>query len=1033
MPTPVQPPNARGLTAPPPPPLRAPDARADARREYTAAAAGGLYLDANYLQALPTYIDDVTRRMGGATYEQMLKDECVHSAFKTVVLSVLSEGVNVRPCVDDKDDKDFGTARDYTDECVAAFDQGGEGGDGLDLEHLASELLYSLATGWVAAEKVVGVLDGGRYDGLQCWESVRAKPRRNVTPVVDPFDRVHGYLCRMPGRALSQLQGQVVGDPTRLPNYLPADKFCHAAWDVREHDPRGQSILRPVYTRWYEKQQVGAEWLKHLAQFGSPWVVGKTAGATQGLPAVDTLGNATGDASDQVTPEQAFLNQILLFRNGGAIVVPNGWELTLLQVSNAGDAFLRKIDSCDRAITQGITLQTLATTEGEHQARAAAQVHQDTLGLVPGWVRRWLARLLTRSLVRPLVRMNHGDAAVLLAPVVKLEAAEKQDRPKLITAYAGAGWKFAPSQLPAVDEELGFEPRTPEEAQPPPVPVPSGVNGPGKPGQPASGTPAPSGQEPPPAAFAGGWDEAHHPRDAVGRFAAAAGAAVRAHVEANAGARTKDLHQSTARVLKDAIAGMRPKVRAEVDAMLPRAVARLAYLTGLPEKTFAPLLRGASSLAEVVLDHYRDQGRELLADIRNRFGRWQPEDAARALAGTFGAPTLDKDDVADAFDARTSRIVERYKDDRMPADGDLPPAEEEAAVDRVTREADQLESAVRAVLWATFNPPSAAAFAWDESQHPRGQPGNKGQFGPGGGGAGAEAAPAAMPPGADPGDRPKPPAAWESDAHIAAHGKAMAAAHDADPHVQALRAKEAAAVRAEAAARAVLRRPPPPAFAEAAAAATAASERVQKVRDALAHEARRSLFLSFGAPSGNRVTLRASVPNRGAQKENWDKAKAFLQDVMTKDGVGDRAVRVNATRGRAYAIANSIYTAKGDDVGVTVHEFGHTLEEESWVQGRVAAFREKRFDPAKDVPLSKAFPGYGFDKDEVGNPDDMHAAFGGDASLAAYAGKTYAGGHTELVSMGLEHLYRDPVRLAREDPEYFGLVVGILQRKGGGG
>lgn len=523
MPIPVQPPNARGLTAPPPPPLRAPAARADARREYAAAAAGGLYLDTNYLRALPSYIDDVTRRMGSLVYDQMLHDEAVHSAFRTVVLSVLSEGVNVRPCVDDKDDPDFKVASDYADECEAAFDQGGEDGDGLDLEHLASELLYSLATGWVAAEKVVGVIDGGRYDGLQCWQSIRAKPRRNLTPVVDPFNRLRGYLCRMPGLPLSQFQGQVLGDPTRLPNYLPADKFCHAAWDVREHDPRGQSILRPVYTRWYEKQQVAAEWLKHLAQFGSPWVVGKTAPGTQGLPAVDTLGNPTGEASDNVTPEQAFLNQILLFRNGGAIVVPAGWELNLLQVSNAGDAFLRKIDSCDRAITQGITLQTLATTEGEHQARAAAQVHQDTLGLVPGWVRRWLARLLTRSLTRPLVRMNHGDQAVRLAPLVKLEAAQQEDRAKLITAYTAAGWKFAPSQLPGVDEELGFEPRTPEEAQPPPPVPPPGAPPGGRPGAPpAPGTPP--GNPPPPAAFA---FDSNEPRDEAGKWTVGGGGVAR--------------------------------------------------------------------------------------------------------------------------------------------------------------------------------------------------------------------------------------------------------------------------------------------------------------------------------------------------------------------------------------------------------------------------------------------------------------------------------------------------------------------------
>ncbi len=61
----------------------------------------------------------------------------------------------------------------------------------------------------------------------------------------------------------------------------------------------------------------------------------------------------------------------------------------------------------------------------------------------------------------------------------------------------------------------------------------------------------------------------------------------------------------------------------------------------------------------------------------------------------------------------------------------------------------------------------------------------------------------------------------------------------------------------------------------------------------------------------------------------------------------------------------------------------------------------------------------------------MLDTFKGDANMAHYAGKTYEGSKaTEIVSMGLEMLYRDPAHFAKADPQYFSLMMGILQRKG---
>ena len=40
--------------------------------------------------------------------------------------------------------------------------------------------------------------------------------------------------------------------------------------------------------------------------------------------------------------------------------------------------------------------------------------------------------------------------------------------------------------------------------------------------------------------------------------------------------------------------------------------------------------------------------------------------------------------------------------------------------------------------------------------------------------------------------------------------------------------------------------------------------------------------------------------------------------------------------------------------------------------------------------------------------------------------RRYKGGETEVISMGLDQMYSDPVGFAKNDPEYFALIHGIL-------
>jgi hypothetical protein len=111
-----------------------------------------------------------------------------------------------------------------------------------------------------------------------------------------------------------------------------------------------------------------------------------------------------------------------------------------------------------------------------------------------------------------------------------------------------------------------------------------------------------------------------------------------------------------------------------------------------------------------------------------------------------------------------------------------------------------------------------------------------------------------------------------------------------------------------------------------------------------------------------------------------------------------------------------------------LHEMGHVLEGD--LPGREIAsraFRDYREEQAGTSTFSmmRKYPGWGFNVIEWANTDSFDR-FWGDNAYADYTGKRYVTNMTEVLSMGLEALYKDPVKLAQTDPEYFNFVIGQL-------
>ena len=142
-----------------------------------------------------------------------------------------------------------------------------------------------------------------------------------------------------------------------------------------------------------------------------------------------------------------------------------------------------------------------------------------------------------------------------------------------------------------------------------------------------------------------------------------------------------------------------------------------------------------------------------------------------------------------------------------------------------------------------------------------------------------------------------------------------------------------------------------------------------------------------------------------------------------------------------------------EEARVVVHELGHLIEKTmSGTHGAVKKFLAYRTRGEAAVQLKKKFPTAGYGPEEVGKKDKFkdfwerilrETKYNGrpDSQLsvqeldwlslnaenkAYYTGKSYKGA-SEVISMGMEALYTDPVAFARTDPEYFKFLVGVLR------
>lgn len=415
-------------------------------------------------RALPHYVDDLTQKEGPEIYETMLKDPVVESSIETLRLSVLADGIAFIPAVvppsgfskpDPARSKDAETAAEYQAFIERCFD--GIAGD------VASELMDCIYLGFKASE--ITLKPGtGEDKGKLVLKNVKGKHHSKIAFVVDDTMNVDGLIAILHNSVNRLTTWNELGiEPDKMPNFIPRWKFALASFRSRNGDPRGNSLLRSAYNFWFIKTQILPDFFKFLKQFATPGIIGETAvGSNDFTYKTDDSGSIVYDAfgnPSTITAEMALYNTLLKWLNGSVLAVKSGTKITLLESKGDGAAFRDGFDYFDKQIAQAILGTAKATQEGKAGDKGGSSVAQDIIGLRIAHCKELIARVIYQDIVRLLIRVNFGDEAIKLAPVVVLKKVENQDWARELDSVSNAYAKgvLHDSQLPDIWSRFGFE------------------------------------------------------------------------------------------------------------------------------------------------------------------------------------------------------------------------------------------------------------------------------------------------------------------------------------------------------------------------------------------------------------------------------------------------------------------------------------------------------------------------------------------------------------------------------------------------
>jgi len=190
-------------------------------------------------------------------------------------------------------------------------------------------------------------------------------------------------------------------------------------------------------------------------------------------------------------------------------------------------------------------------------------------------------------------------------------------------------------------------------------------------------------------------------------------------------------------------------------------------------------------------------------------------------------------------------------------------------------------------------------------------------------------------------------------------------------------------------------------------------------------------LLAEEVSQGEKAAIRSQIRHApGAQDmtKTIEEGQEWLENWVHQSVLSEEVVIDVLPKKRSFARGGD-YILFGDGSGVptVVHEYGHIIESQGNLSGYSLDFLQLRIRRAgtPEVWLKGRFPNWNFEDDEYGNEDHFTWMARLYETAPFYTGKHYSVA-TEILSMGLEALYRDPVLFAQSDPEFFKFVVAMV-------
>lgn len=171
------------------------------------------------------------------------------------------------------------------------------------------------------------------------------------------------------------------------------------------------------------------------------------------------------------------------------------------------------------------------------------------------------------------------------------------------------------------------------------------------------------------------------------------------------------------------------------------------------------------------------------------------------------------------------------------------------------------------------------------------------------------------------------------------------------------------------------------------------------------------------------VSVESKIRKDTDAKRKLSDAVAFLGNILSKE----HSIKVEARRhknwkqGRAYYHPGKkeIRIAEPNGTGVYVHELAHHLEHENpAVSALTKAFIKARSPEGARPKKLRDLTGHKYGHDEITLEDEFSSP---------YVGKIYRGSNsTEVLTMGVQFLYEDPIGFAERDADYFEFIIGVI-------